>query len=179
MPRVFSAIEIEETEALNKLKQVRNETDLGFQPVPTEKMHITLQFFKKPDRQQIKKIEKALDNIQQKPFNAEIKGLGAFPSKNHINVIWARIQSEQIFNLQKQVSQHKVPGSSQHDFKPHITLHRVKKLRKGQKKQLHKKFEEYNGRKIAEIKINKVKLFESIMDENGPQYRELKVKKLE
>ncbi|WEL22883.1 RNA 2',3'-cyclic phosphodiesterase [Candidatus Nanohalovita haloferacivicina] len=179
MPRVFSAIEIEQTEALNKLKQVRNETDLGFKPVPTEKMHITLQFFKNTDKQEIKKIEQALNNVQQEPFNVEIRGLGAFPSKNHVRVIWAGINSEKIFDLHNQVSQHEVPDSSQHEFEPHITLHRVKKLRKGQKKTLHEKFEKYQGRKIADIKVDKVKLFESVLKENGPHYRKLKVKKLE
>lgn len=178
MPRVFSAIEIEDSNIQQRLKEIRNETDRGFKPVPEEKMHITLQFFKDIDKRELEKVKQALNSVDKNSFKAEIKGLGAFPSKDYIRVIWAGIESDEIYDLKEQVSNHRVESSNSYEFKPHITLHRVENLKNGDKKYLHKKFEKYRDRKIADLNINEVKLFESILEEDGSRYEELEVKRL-
>ncbi|MFB6193203.1 MAG: RNA 2',3'-cyclic phosphodiesterase [Candidatus Nanohaloarchaea archaeon] len=178
MPRVFSAVDIEDTNASEKLEKIRNQVDHGFKPVPKEKMHITLQFFKNVDPAEIDKIKNALQKIEIEPFKAEIKGLGVFPSKDYIRVIWAGVNAEELYQLKEEASRHEVEPSSNNDFRPHITLHRVDDLEPGEKKDIHQKLEEHSDEKIAEFRVNKVKLFESHLDENGSSYEELAVKQL-
>jgi len=178
MARIFSAIDIENEQVLEKLEQVRNRLDLGFKPVKKEKMHITLEFFKDVNQKKIQKIEKGLENIDTEPFNLKIKGLGAFPSEDYIRVIWAGAEHPQIYGLQEKASKHGVESSNDHEFKPHITLLRVENLSGKQKKKLEKAFKEHRNQEIGKIKVEKVKLFKSELGPEGTEYTELAEKKL-
>lgn len=173
MPRVFSAVEIEDEKALKTLKQIRNEIDHGFRPVPEEKMHITLQFFKDPDQKEINEIKQALHSTDLKPFKAEIKGLSAFPSEQYIKVIWAGAEAEQLHELKEQVSQHEVEAEEHEEFRPHITLHRVDGISPEEKDKVQKAFEKYRDEVLAEIAVDRVKLFESHIEERAPRYEVL------
>ena len=173
MPRVFSAVEIEDKKALETLKQIRNETDHDFRAVPEEKMHITLQFFKDVNQEEIDEIKQALHNADLKPFKAEIKDLSAFPSEDYIKVIWVGVESEHLHELKRQVSQHRVKAEEHEDFRPHITLHRVDSISPEEKEELQKAFEKYRDEFLSEIAVDRVKLFESKLEENGPRYQVL------
>jgi len=166
-------VEIEDEKALEKLKQVRNETDRGFRPVPEEKMHITLQFFRDVDREEIDEIKQALHDTKLQPFTAEIKGLSAFPSEQYIRVIWAGVEAEQLHELKDQVSEHEVEAEEKEDFRPHITLHRVDNISEEGKEEVEEAFEEYRDEVIAEITVDEVKLLESKLEDNGPRYEVL------
>ena len=170
MSRVFSAVEIEDENTLETLKQIRNETDHGFRPVPEEKMHITLQFFKDANQEEVDEIKQALQDTDIEPFKAEIKGLSAFPSEDYIKVVWAGLEAEEMHELKKQVSQHEVEAEEHEEFRPHITLHRVESINPEEKEELQKAFEKYRDKVIAEITVDKVKLFESHVEEEGPRY---------
>ncbi|QKQ98745.1 RNA 2',3'-cyclic phosphodiesterase [Candidatus Nanohaloarchaea archaeon] len=178
MPRVFSAVEIEDEEVLDRLEEIRNEVDQGFKPVPREKMHITLEFFKDIDSQEIQRIKKSMQDTGIEPFTAEIRGLGAFPSRDYIRVIWAGVESGELHELKEDISGHEVSNSNEEEFRPHITLHRVENLDSSGKKEIQQKLDKYSGQKIAEIEVDKVKLFESVLDDDGSRYRELEVKEL-
>lgn len=173
MPRVFSAVEIEDEKVLKTLKQIRNEIDHGFRPVPEEKMHITLQFFKDINKEEIAEIKQAIHSTDLEPFKAETKGLSAFPSEQYIKVIWAGAEAEQLHELKEQVSQHEVDAEEHEDFRPHITLHRVDSIGPEEKEELQKAFEKYRDKVLAEINIDSVKLFESHIEDNGPRYEVL------
>jgi len=170
MSRVFSAVEIEDENTLETLKQVRNKTDHEFRPVPEEKMHITLQFFRDIDQEEIDDIKQAMHDTNLKAFKAEIKGLSAFPSEDYIKVIWAGVEAEEMHELKDQVSRHEVEAEEHEEFRPHITLHRVDSISPEEKEELHKTFKKYRDEVITEITVDKVKLFESHVDEEGPSY---------
>ncbi len=178
MARVFSAIDIEEPEVLKELEHVRDSIDLGFNTVPKEKMHITLQFFEDVNPEQLREIKEAMDCISVQPFPAEIRGLGVFPSKDYIRVIWAGVESESIHRLYHQVSGHGTESSNNHDFKPHITLARVKNLSPGKKKKLQKSLEEFSEHEFGNLKIDKTRLFESKVTGNNTRYNIIHEKEL-
>lgn len=178
MARIFSAIDIEDEETLDKLEQIRNTVDLGFKPVNTEKMHITLQFFKDLDQKEIEEVKKGFKKIDIEPFNAKIAELGAFPSEDYIRVIWAGIEHPKIYELQEKASEHEVESDDKHEFKPHITLLRVENMSRKQKKKVKKTIDEYRETEIGEIKINKVKLFKSEHRNGKTEYTQIAEKKL-
>ena len=173
MSRVFSAVEIEDENTLETLKQIRNETDQGFRPVPEEKMHITLQFYRNIDQEEIDEIKKAMHNTDLKAFKADIKGLSAFPSEDYVKVIWAGVKAEEMYELKEQVSRHEIEAEEHEEFRPHITLHRVDSISPEDKEELQKAFDEYGDEVIAEITVDKVKLFESHIEDEGPRYEVL------
>ena len=178
MARVFSAINIEDDELLDRLEKIRDTVDLGFSPVPRDKMHITLEFFEDITKDEISKIQKALENVEQEPFSMEINGLGAFPSEDYIRVVWAGINSHEIFNLQKQAGLHDVSSDNKHEFKPHVTLMRVEDISGRKKKKLKRMIEEHSDESLGQVSVDAVKLFESRMTGKGSKYREISSHKL-
>lgn len=177
MARVFSAVDIEDEKLLDRLEDIRETLNLGFNPVEKEKMHITLEFFKDIDEDEIDLIKKAMDNIELDSFTADVKEVGVFPSEDYIRVVWAGAESEKFQELYKQVSNHSVQSNNDHDFQPHITLMRVRNPSKEQKKKLKRTIREFSDHEFGKLKVNKVKLFESYL--NGKtKYKQLHKKEL-
>ncbi|MFB6189982.1 MAG: RNA 2',3'-cyclic phosphodiesterase [Candidatus Nanohaloarchaea archaeon] len=176
--RVFSAVDIEKEEILKELERIQDKINLGFSTVARDKMHITLQFFEEVDQEQLEEIEKGLEAVSMKPFTAEIKGLGAFPSRDYIRVVWAGVESEKLQQLHEQVSSHGVPESSDHDFNPHVTLARVRDISPGKKRKLQKSLQEFSGHDFGTLEVNSVKLLKSRLTGKGSRYRLLEEKEL-
>ncbi len=174
MTRVFTAVDIENEKILNELKYIRNTLDMNFNAVHEEKMHITLQFFKDLNDTQIDQLEQHLSKIDMDSFKARIKGVGAFPSKEHIRVVWAGAESDKLRELYRKSSNHKLSSDNDHDFKPHITLFRVQNLSSNRKRKLKKGMKDYRDYSFGEITVNSVKIFESRLNGQGSEYRTLK-----
>jgi len=173
MARVFSAVDIEDDNILQRLKQIQETLNIGFSPVKSEKMHVTLEFFEDLNQKEISKVEKALSNIDLASFEMEIQGLGAFPSEDYIRVVWAGVNSSKIFQLQKQAGLHKISTDNKHEFKPHITLMRLDDISKSKKKKLKSMIEEHKNEEFGTVKVDNVKLLESRMTGKGSNYREI------
>lgn len=169
--RVFTAVDIQDRELLLKLQEMQKELDYGFNKVKPDKMHITLQFFQDVTDEEIDEVIEAMRDVDKDPFSMEIKGAGVFPSKDYIRVVWAGVESNSIHELKQQVSDHPVSSDNNHDFHPHVTLARVNKISRRDKKEFRKKLEEYEGERIGELEVNSVKLFESVPTGNGNKYR--------
>lgn len=176
MPRAFTCIDIP-GEISEKLSETQKELGVG-KPVEPEKMHITLEFFKDISEDEMNKIEDEFGRLKIKPFNIDIRGLGVFPSKKHIRVLWAGAESDQIRDLYQKTSEVTPPSSNKHDFHPHVTLARIKNLWKGDKKKIHQALEDFSGKKFGSFEASEIKLYESVFDEKGSKYREICVKKL-
>lgn len=177
MARVFSAVDIEDEKLLDRLEDMRETLNLGFNPVERDKLHITLEFFKDVDEQEINLIEQAMDDIELDSFAVDVKDLGVFPSEDYIRVVWAGVESDTLEELYKQVSDHKVDSDNNHDFQPHITLIRIRSPSKEQKKKLKRTIREFSYHEFGKIKVDKVKLFESRLD-GKTKYKQLHKKEL-
>lgn len=172
--RVFTAIDIEEKEALKELEKIRNRLNLGFNPVKTEKMHITLEFFQNLDKDETNSLKNHLDNLKFKKFDLKIKNIGCFPSKDYIRVVWAGIESKDIYDLYNLASNHSLESDNQHDFHPHVTLFRVNKINRNRKKKLQKQIEEHENHFFHTLEVSKIKLFESNFEDGETVYNVLK-----
>lgn len=176
MTRAFTAVPIPE-EQTKKLEKIQEDLNVG-RPVPTEKMHITFEFFEDLDELEIAEIKTYLESIETQQLNIRIKGLGAFPSKQFVRVLWAGIESENIEDLFRNASDHEVESDNDHKFKPHVTLNRVDQLRALEKKHVHEIMQEYNGKVIGSFQASELVFYESEMTSNGANYRKMYVKNL-
>ncbi|EGQ43797.1 MAG: 2'-5' RNA ligase [Candidatus Nanosalina sp. J07AB43] len=173
MVRAFSAIDIEKEEVLGKLERYQRNLDLGFSTVSTDKMHITLEFFQDIDQKQISKIQQALESVEIQPFKLELKSVGAFPSEDHIRVIWADVKSEKIYRLYRQSKLHNVSSDNKHNFKPHVTLLRAESVSPGKKAKLKKTIKDHKQTTFGTIEVDKIKLFESSINQKSSTYTEI------
>ena len=179
MARVFSAVDITDEDLLNELMHMQDQLDLGFNPINREHIHVTLEFFEDIEDSEIEELKKALKDVEVESFSAEVNGVGAFPSLNHIRVVWAGFKDGKFRALHHQVGLHEVDHSNDHEFTPHATLVRVKDLSSKKKQKLQKIIREYRNHDFGEINVKSVKLFKSELGPNGPEYTELFEKKLE
>lgn len=164
MARVFSAVDIEDEKLLERLEDIRDTLDLGFNPVEKEKMHITLEFFKDVNREEIGKIRDAMDEVELDSFTADVKNIGVFPSNDYVRVVWAGVESSYFHDVYDQVSNHSVESDNRHEFQPHITLLRVRNPSKEQKKKLKRTIRDFKEHEFGKLKIDSIKLFESHLD---------------
>ncbi|QGA79935.1 RNA 2',3'-cyclic phosphodiesterase [Candidatus Nanohalobium constans] len=176
--RVFTAVNIENEKVLDKLEEMQKELDYGFNKVKPGKMHLTLQFFKNVDRNELEEIKTGLNKIEMEPFKLKIKGVGVFPSKDYVRVVWAGIESEEVFELKNQVSKHSVEEDNDHKFHPHITLSRVKNIARRDKKDFRRKLEKLEDEEIAQTTVKSVKLFKSKHTGKAMVYSVLEEKEL-
>ncbi|MBY6294011.1 RNA 2',3'-cyclic phosphodiesterase [Nanohaloarchaea archaeon H01] len=174
MARVFSAVDIEDEKLKDELAEVRDRLDLGFKPVPEEKMHITLQFFKDIGEEEMEVLKQALDDIDVSSFQAEMKGIGCFPSRDYIRVVWAGLENDRkMQQLYREVSEHKVQDDNDHSFTPHMTLLRVKNIREEQKKKLRRTIRDFENHEFGTLNVDSVKLFRSDLEQGGSVYSKL------
>ena len=174
MARVFSAIDIEDEKLRDELIDVRDRIDLGFNPVSNDRMHLTLQFFKDINEEEIEKLKAAMDNVKKESFEATMKGVGCFPSRDYIRVVWAGFEEEEdIRELYLQLSQHDVKPDNSYRFKPHVTLMRVNDVGSEEKKKLQRTVREFEDHVFGEMEIDKIKLYRSELVEGGSRYTEL------
>lgn len=171
MARVFSAVDITSEELLNKLDEMQQRLDLGFKPVPRKKMHVTLEFFKDVNEDEIEELKQAMKDANTEPFQLEIKGLGAFPSEDYIRVVWAGAEDKKMHKLFSEVSEHSLESSNDHDFKPHITLMRIENVSGETKRKLKKVLQEHEDERFCEATVEKVKLLESRLTGKGSEYK--------
>jgi len=140
--------------------------------VNKDQMHLTLKFLGEVQPSNIIEIKKELKKIEFNPFRTYLSSISMFPNENYIRVVWVGLEPEEEINsLQKDIDEKlKKLFKKDKDFKPHITLGRVKFVRDKEK------FIE-NLRKIKidnkKVDVNGFKLMKSTLSQKGPIYEEI------
>jgi 2'-5' RNA ligase len=132
--------------------------------VERENLHVNLKFFgevPKPDR-----IINTLQRINFKPFTAKINGFSAFPNEKFPRVIYLRVESPEMVELQKNVQQ-SLRNFDNRPYKPHVTLMRVRK----QERRSNLFEQEFKD----EFAVADYVLFKSSLTPGGPEYEKVYV----
>ena len=175
--RLFVAIELPEeikeylADIQSKIKEnLSKEDELRF--VSKDQMHLTLKFLGEVQPDKVEKINQLLGEASFKPFSPSLGGLGVFPNEEYIRVVWLGLSSEdKIISLQGEIDDKlKKLFPKERDFKPHLTLARVKSI-KGPGIFI-------NNLKTVKIEnklinLDSFKLVKSTLTQNGPIYEEL------
>ncbi|MEM5872337.1 MAG: RNA 2',3'-cyclic phosphodiesterase [Candidatus Aenigmatarchaeota archaeon] len=172
--RAFIGISIPE-ELKPKIKEIQNKFskfDIKF--VEPENLHFNLKFFK--DLRNTEKVKGKLKDISShfKPFEIKIAGIGAFPSKNYIRVIWLGVKEgyQQLVSLAKFIqSSLEELGYTEEEFVPHLTLGRVRTGKN--KNEIIMLLNELENVEIGNMEVKEIKLFQSKLTPTGPIYNEV------
>lgn len=165
--RLFIAIELPK-DVVDELKRLQKELDLfGLRPV--KDFHLTLKFLGDVPDTKIGKIKEILSQIKFKPFEAELSEIGVFPEQDYIRVIWAGINGDAIFSLQKDIDLglEQLGFGRDNKFKPHLTLERVNFIK--DKNALAKRLKTLDVNHIK-FRVEDFKLIQSTLTPKGPVY---------
>lgn len=179
MTRCFIAVDIDEKKIMDSISELQKAfVDAGadLKLVETANIHITLRFLGETSKDIVEKVCQEMKGVEFKPFEVELKGVGAFPNLNRINVIWIGIQTgaKELDNISNQLeSRLRKIGFRQDDrgFSPHITITRVRSGRNREK--LANMISEAKNKDFGIIGVKSIKLKKSVLMPEGPIYSTL------
>jgi RNA 2',3'-cyclic 3'-phosphodiesterase len=150
--------------------------------VDIHKMHITLAFLGDTSEEMIREISVMLRELCSNfgKFVFTLSSLGVFKSLNDPKVIWVGIEdSEKLTDLFKLIKtgldKLEVP-TEEREFKPHLTLGRIKWIK--DKRPLQDLLKKYSDYKFQGVNVTEVIFYESILQQTGPLYIPIKVFRL-
>ena len=178
--RSFIAFDIDSEQVLNRLTEAQKtilKIGADLKIVEPQNIHITLRFLGDVTPSMIDKIDKEMQRIVFKPFDVEIKGVGAFPNLKYARVIWAGIQGggEELSGIFAQLEPRLLSLGFAPDskgFNPHLTIARVRSGRN--KAELAKCVDEMSAFEFGRIRADCLKLKRSVLTPRGPIYSTLK-----
>lgn len=173
MPRLFVAIDLRplDFEAENVFSPVRKvllEQNIEHRWIPSQNLHLTLNFLGEVESSIIPEIKKSLQEsaARSSSFSLKVHGLAAFPK-----ILWARVEdSEELRSLQENLAQHlgeKVLFEKR-SFTPHLSLVRFRA-----EKDLRSVIASFEGHVFRRLQIEEISLFESRPGDDFPMYLEL------
>ena len=178
--RSFIAFDIDSEQVLNRLTEAQKtilKIGADLKIVEPQNIHITLRFLGDVTPSMIDKIDKEMQRIVFKPFDVEIKGVGAFPNLKYARVIWAGIQGggRELSGIFAQLEPRLLSLGFAPDskgFNPHLTIARVRSGRN--KAELAKCVDEMSAFEFGRIRADCLKLKRSVLTPRGPIYSTLK-----
>lgn len=181
--RAFLAIDLDDDlkPKINKIIREFKKTDARIKYVELTNLHLTLKFFGDIDTEGLSLLEDAISNVlsEFESFNVKIKGCGAFPNSNRINVIWVGIDDDSIIrDMHDRLDKEFVRLGFDKDrkFSTHLTIGRMKSAKN--KNKVKSTIEEFKDVEIGEMEVTQISLKKSTLTPAGPIYEDLKIFKL-
>lgn len=177
MKRVFSAIELpKDAQSLVEAYSARLAKEFPEARArwsKTEKIHLTVRFFGNVDDLALKEIVDAYKKRSAvfSPLRLSVEGTGVFPGPRRPKVLWLGVSGAKKLALLKSKIDDELAaagfGPEERDFKPHLTIARLKdppKARELAQRHLSLEFEpvRFNATRIV--------LLESVLKPTGPEY---------
>jgi len=174
--RLFIAIEIPKNikEHLAEIQEKIKDNENKIKFVKKEQIHFTLKFLGEVQPNIAEQIKNNLKKITLEPFSVFLSDIGVFPSESYIRVVWIGLKPEErVLELQRNVDESlKKLFKKENNFKPHLTLARVKYIKN--KEDFIKKLKNI-GVENKKIDVNNFKLINSTLTPKGPVYEDFEV----
>jgi 2'-5' RNA ligase len=141
-------------------------------------LHLTLKFLGAVPEEQIEAVAGALGqaSLEASPFEARIRGLGAFPSARRPRVVWAGVAegAADMIELARRVDLALAALGFPRDerpFSPHVTLGRVREA--GRNPALTAALGSAATREFGQMRVPSASLMRSELSPRGARYTEL------
>ncbi len=172
--RGFISVDISDIGELGKLDRELRTVGGGMRPVSMDIIHVTLKFLGETDEAAIPKIIAAMDKATKgvAPFEIQLKGVGSFPSKDCIRVVWVGMYgAEPLIQIVKVLEDECARlGFEREDrpFSPHLTVGRMKDSRGTE----HVKgiIERFKDHDFGVRPVKTIRLKKSVLSPKGPTY---------
>jgi RNA 2',3'-cyclic 3'-phosphodiesterase len=180
--RAFIAIELpEETRAkLRELEEKLKTSRLKARWVDPNSIHLTLKFLGNISRPTVDNIKEVMElaAVDMPAFRIGVGGVGVFPNKYRVQVIWAGVNGEidKLVELQKRIDS----GLTEFGFAPesrpftaHLTLARMRDEASAAKREAAGKLAEAVQFAAPEFAVTSFNLMQSQLTREGPVYSRL------
>jgi 2'-5' RNA ligase len=149
--------------------------------IGAELLHVTVKFLGNVAETRVPEMTAALGSALAgtAAFDADVAGLGAFPSASRPRVVWAGIgagaeRAGAIAHTVEAAFEALGFAREERAFRAHVTLARIKdRLPAGAEKALAERLRAEGHRAIARIRVDRVHLMASVLSPKGPTYTPL------
>ncbi len=162
--------------ALESPRDTLNERT-SLNPVKTTNFHLTIKFLGETGGGQLEDLERAFHSRLPTPgpLTLSVHQVGVFPNVKSPSVAWAGIEPTiDLQRLHESVESIAVDlgfEPEDHDFTPHVTLGRFKQGSRHSETVLNW-IKEYEGTQFGTFEATRIRLYESELSEDGPNYTE-------
>ncbi len=171
--RCFVAVDLDPS-LMGKITELQSQLK-GFDTklVEPENMHFTLKFLGEVDMKTAGEVNGLLEQVAAKfdPFELAVENTGVFPSEKFLRVIW--LGGESLINLQLSIEEGLAPLFKAEKPVPHLTLARIRSQKYS--RELLAFIRSHEKVKIGTMKVDAIRLKESVLSRNGPVYRDIRV----
>ena len=172
--RGFISVDISDIGELVKLDRELRTVGGGMRPVAMDIVHVTLKFLDETDEAAIPKLIDAMDKAVKgvAPFEITLKGMGAFPTKDNIRVVWVGMQgAEPLIGIAKVLDDECARlgfEKEERPFSPHLTVGRMKDpTGTEQVKGIIERFKDHD---FGKRPVKSIRLKKSVLGAKGPTY---------
>ncbi|WP_424013771.1 RNA 2',3'-cyclic phosphodiesterase [Halorubrum xinjiangense] len=154
----------------------------GINPVDPEQAHVTMKFLgevaeiAEGDSPTVDDViaagERAVDRAGVDPFKCEVSGLGVFPNREYISVVWAGVDrgGDELTALHEALEAETTAlgvDPEEHEFTPHVTLARVENATGAE---AVREALDAGKPEVGTFAVDEIRLVESTLTESGPEY---------
>jgi 2'-5' RNA ligase len=178
LTRTFISIEppLEITKEIARIQQIISKQKFTGKLTEPSNLHLTLKFLGHLPNEKLKKVKSLLSKIIFPEFTATLQKTGTFNFKGQPRIVWIKVSSPELFDLQKTIDQTLSQIFPQEKrFMSHLTIARIKHT-KNPKEFI--KYIENLGLKKLHFQVNSIKLKSSELKFSHPIYKTLKTYKL-
>jgi 2'-5' RNA ligase len=143
-------------------------------PVAMDIVHVTLKFLDETDEAAIPKLIDAMDKAVTgvTPFEITLKGMGSFPSKDNIKVVWVGMEgAEPLIGIAKTLEEECAKlgfEKEERAFSPHLTVGSMKDpTGTEQVKGIIDRFKDHD---FGKRPVRSIRLKKSVLGSKGPTY---------
>jgi len=180
--RCFLAIPVKDDKIITKVKELQEKlssSGADIKIVEKENIHYNLKFFGEKTKDEVNKIISAIENVlgSKRQFEIEVWGLGTFPAKDFVRVVWLGIkkgEKEMVSLAQELENSFSAIGIEKEirPFQAHLTLCRVRSV--DGIESLKNVVNKESSTDVSKMLVNEVVLYQSILKKEGPEYIEIK-----
>lgn len=171
--RTFIAVDVPCQDELRGLLRQLSLLGSAVKPVEREKLHITLKFLGETPVDDVSRIAEVLQRAVagRKPFEMELRGLGAFPRPERPSVLWTGLQGAEALQPVVQTLETELVSlgfpPERRAFTPHLTLARIRRKPPAGFFEL---FEKYRERSFGRVLVRSVRHYRSELHSAGARY---------
>jgi RNA 2',3'-cyclic 3'-phosphodiesterase len=164
--RAFIAVEVSER-IKEELCLLMQELPQGLRLVKKGNMHLTLKFLGEITGEKAVEIARLMDEVKLEEFSLSCKGIGVFPNERNPRVLFAKIESEGLLSLQKDLeTKLENIGFEHEEFVPHLTIARAT-----ERFDASALLAKNSGRFFGECKVSAFFLMGSTLTPSGPIHK--------
>ena len=161
---------------VKRVQSLIHESGVDATYVDAKYWHFTVRFLGETSDETIERVKKVLLDVKARKVKVQYRGIGVFPGRHRINVVWLGVENrcmDELRSIADEVNRaiFSFGFQSRGTFQPHVTIARIKSSRNRDK--LLSLIDERIDHVFGEETLDYVRLKKSVLTPNGPIYDDL------